>query len=143
MPTTATPRKAVKSITLTTPTAGAVIGGSIGQGTSLDTDEIVAFGDATYTTVPRQAAKYEDITIQLLDEGQTPPVVSPTPVTLAGTVVFSDGTNTKTLTLPAESYIITAVSYGSVDVDGDRKGTIDITLHKVGGDASISTGTVA
>lgn len=139
----ATPRKAVKSITLTSPSHGAIIGGTIGQGTSLEADEIVAFGDVTYTAVPRQAAKYDDLTIQLLDEGQTPPTVSPTPVTLAGTVVFSDGTNTTTLTLPGEAYIVTAVSYGSVDVDGDRKGTIDITLKKVGGDASISTGTVA
>ena len=62
-------RKALKTCSFSGICSGCpVVGATVGAGTNVDSDEIVAYGDPEYTTVPRQALHNEDLTITFLNE---------------------------------------------------------------------------
>ena len=133
MPSTTTKRKAVKTVSVTGTTLP-ILSVSTGAGKNVESDDVCCFSDEMKTSVPRLLGAYDDITIEALDEGGS--TVLPTVGNVADwtiTLTFHDGTATDTKTVTKNCYV-KALSYGTAQVDGERKATITITLHPVGGD---------
>ncbi len=96
----------------------------------VEADEAVAaaFGDASKT-----CPTIGDFTVQVLDEGGTPPTVGESS-SITVTTTYGDGSGsgdaTRTLTLTCQ---IKSVTAGTVAVDGERKATFDIVVTPTGG----------
>ena len=135
MPDANTPRKAVKTLTVTNTgiNDAAIVSAPNGIGTQVATDQIAGFGDPTFTNVPRSIASYDPITIGVLDEGGTAPV-SGTVGDVTVALTYWDGSQTVSRSY-TKRCTITQVAPGTVQIDGEHKATFDLTFTPVGGDA--------
>ena len=132
MPSTTTKRKTVKTLTVSG-TSLPIVSASTGAGKKIETDSAAAFGDEMETAVPRLLGSYDDITLECLDEGTAPDVTVGSVSTFTIAITYHDGTATATKSVAKECSVI-GIAHGTAQVDGDRKATITITLHPVGGD---------
>ena len=130
---TPTKRKTVKTVEVTG-TSLPIVSVSTGAGKKIETDSAAAFGDEMETAVPRLLGSYDDITLECLDEGgtQTLPTLGAV-ATWTISLTYHDGTATATKSVEKECSVI-GLSYGTAEVDGQRRATITITLHPIGGD---------
>ena len=133
MATTHTKRKAVKTITVTGTTLP-IVSASTGAGKGIEGDDVAAFDDEMVTSVPRLLGSYDDITIEALDEGTNPDVAIGDVKDFTITITFHDGTATATKTVTKNCYV-KSLSHGSAQVDGERKATITMVIHPIGGDS--------
>ena len=125
-------RKVVKTATFSGVTLG-ILSVPNGAGLNIETDMAAAFGDEMFTQVPRVVASPDDLTLELIDEGDAPSVKVGDVQTFTITLVFWNGSaqeKTKTVTKECS---VKAISHGSAQVDGDRKATITLTLAPVAG----------
>jgi hypothetical protein len=135
---TLNPRKGVKAIAITAGTTLPIVNASVGQGMTLETDKIMAYGDEMETAVPRSVGGYEDLTIECLCDGAMADksIGDVGDWTIKVSYWAGETATDKTFT---KKYTITGISYGEVAVDGDRKATVTYTLHPIGGDAKTQT----
>ncbi len=124
-------RKAVRDISVT---LGAVSGLALagapawGGGASVEGDKIAAYGDAGFTTVPRNVKSYPEATLTFIDEGDGK---ADSCEALVGTVVsvsfaskYGDGKGADTqVNKTLDMAILSCEPGGEVEVDGDRKAT--------------------
>lgn len=101
----------------------------------VEADEAVAaaFGDESKTRVISNCPTIGDFTVQVLDEGGTPPTVGASS-SITVTTTYGDGSSsgdaTRAQTLTCQ---IKSVTAGTVAVDGERKATFDIVVTPTGG----------
>jgi hypothetical protein len=136
-------RKALKTIAISGLTGTmAVLGGTVGAGQNVDSDEIAALGDTEYTTVPRQAKHNKDVVITFLNESgavSTEDIGAVKSITL--TYTMTDGKTDATASTVTGDFVILDVNPGTVEVDGERKATVEVTLRKHGPSAGGSSAT--
>lgn len=138
MATTATtekPRKAVKTLTVTNTSIdkAAIVSVPNHVGGQVATDAVAGFGDPSISNIPRAIVSYDSFTIQILDEGQTPPV----PGTVGDVKVnltYWDGTEEVTKAY-AKKCTLTQVAPGTIQIDGEHKAVFDLTFLPIGGDS--------
>lgn len=129
-------RKAVQSITVS---LGSVSGLALasapawGAGSSVDSDKIAAFGDPGFTTVPRTAKSYPEITLTFLDEGDGKAdacdALTGTVVSCSITGSYGDGKATPTALAKTFDVAVLEVAPGDdIDVNGDRKATFKVKV---------------
>lgn len=122
---------------------------SIPTGVSPETeiDEAAAFGDTVATRVPRNLATLGDLTVECIYEGAAPALAVGQIGDVAISLMFRNGVDADVTAAINEPCGISQIEYGAVEVDGDRKATITITLAPVGGadrsDVDFSAGTAA
>lgn len=127
-------RKGIQAIGVTAGTSLPIVNATVGQGTTVETDKICAYGDEMETTVPRSVAGYNDLTIECLLEGSS--MADKTIGDVADWTIsagYWDGSQTVSKSF-TKKYVVTDISYGEVAVDGERKATVTYTLHPQGGD---------
>lgn len=107
-------------------------------GATVESDNIAAFGDETFTTVPRNIAEWGEISITCIDEGETVGVKPGDVQAITITTTYSDGTTESTRTVTKNCAILEVSAGGEISVDGDRKATITIRVKPVGGDSLTS-----
>lgn len=125
-------RKGLKTVTVTG-TSLPIVGFSTGVGETVETDDIAAYGDAHFTTVPRSVAGYNDLTVTCLNEGSEADVVIGSVADWTFAMTFHDGDGTETKSV-SKKCVCVNIEHGEVEVDGERKATITYTLHPQGGD---------
>lgn len=126
----ALPNKAVKTITISGVT-GKLISATPYKGREVEVDEIAAFGDTEFSTVPRPVAKFSQFKFVILDEGGESGLAA-----LAGTstavtvsVTFWDGktSGSAATVFTGDMVIQSVVPGGDIEVDGSRRSTIEVT----------------
>lgn len=134
-------RKGLKTCTVSgIGTALPITGITVANGQNVDVDEIAAYGDSEYTSVPRQIKHNSDLTVTCLNETG---VVDASYYALIGTVqavtityTMSDGKVDAADTSLTHDFVIMGIEGSEIEVDGDRKTTIEITIRKHGPTAS-------
>lgn len=125
-------RKVVKTVTFSGTTLG-ILTATTGAGLSIEEDSAAAFGDEMFTQVPRVVASPDDLTLECIDEGENPGLTTGDVDTFTITLTYWNGsTQEKTKTVSKECSV-KSISFGTAQVDGDRKATVSITLAPVGG----------
>ena len=128
-------RKAVKTITISGITGG-IASASPFPPKSAESDSIAAYEDEVETNVGRPLTKVGEFNVTVLDEGQAFGTVAGTTATVTLAVSYWDGSTTVTRNLGETVCNVKNVAPGGeVDVQGERKATIVITLEPVGGGA--------
>ena len=129
------PSKRVKTITISGISGGIVSASPFPPKTS-ESDAIAAYEDEVETNVGRPLTKVGEFNVTVLDEGQAFASVAGTSATVTVSVSYWDGTTTVTRSLGETVCNVKGVAPGNdVDVQGERKSTIVITLEPVGGGA--------
>ena len=101
-----------------------------------EVDDAAAFGDAVTTHVARNLATLNQLEVELIDEGQARSGLA---VGQTGDVeielTFRNGVDADVTLATAvdEPCTIVHIDHGAVEVDGERKATITLTLQPVGG----------
>lgn len=132
-PTPPAKRKALKTITISG-ISGGIVSASPFPPKSADSDPIAAYGDEVETNVIRPLTKVGEFNVTVVDEGQQFATVSGTTATVTIAVSYWDGSTTVTRTLGEQICNVKNVAPGNdVDVQGERKATIVLTLEPVGG----------
>lgn len=125
-------RKVVRTVTFSGTTLG-IVSATTGAGLSIETDSASAFGDEMITQVPRVVASPDDLALECIDEGETPDLKIGDVDTFTITLTYWNGSvQEKTKTISKECSV-KSISFGTAQVDGDRKATVSITLAPVGG----------
>lgn len=145
MPDTPTiPNKAVKTISVSGVT-GKLISATPYKGREVEVDEIAAYGDTEFSTVPRPVAKFSQFKFVILDEGGQSALAA-----LAGTsaavtvsVTFWDGKTTASAAtvFTGDMVIQSVVPGGDIEVDGSRRATIEVTATPQAAAAAQSSNT--
>lgn len=134
-------RKAVRTLSVTaTSFTAPVISAPPFAGLSAEKTKIGAFGDKTFTNVVAEISEYQDIPIVLLDEGDTDFLIPGTQHAFTfGTGYSSGGETTITRTFTRDCQVVSLEST-SVEVDGNRRSAVTLTIVPVGGDDPSSMG---
>ena len=136
-------RKVVKTATFSGVTLG-ILSVPNGAGLNIETDMAAAFGDEMFTQVPRVVASPDDLTLELIDEGDAPSVKVGDVQTFTISLVYWSGTAQEKTKSVTKECSVKAVAYGTAQVDGERKATITLTLAPVAGvDIATYSGTQA
>ncbi len=134
-PTPPAKRKGLKTISVNG-ISGGIVSAAPFPPKSADSDPIAAYDDEVETNVIRPLTKVGEFNVTVLDEGQQFATVSGTTATVTIAVSYWDGSTTVTRTLGEQICNVKNVAPGNdVDVQGERKATIVITLEPVGGGA--------
>lgn len=134
-----TRRKVIGTATLTFGGSAVAYGvTSIPTGVSpeAEVDDAAAFGDTVATHVARNLAKLNQLEIELIDEGQTRSLAVGATGDCAISLTFRNGADADVTlaTAVSEKCTIVHIDHGAVEVDGERKATITLTLQPVGGE---------
>lgn len=126
----AVPNKAVKTITVSGVT-GKLISATPFKGREVESDEIAAFGDTEFSTVPRPVAKFSQFKFVVLDEGGQSALsaLAGTSAAVSVSVTYWDGktTDSAVTAFSGDMVILSAVPGGEIEVDGSRRATIEVT----------------
>lgn len=135
-------RKTVKTMTISG-VSGSVYGATVGNPKTADIDSTAAYGDTEFSEIPRNCKRNGDLTLTILNEGgaaATLEALAGTVQTVTLTVSFWDGdAGTGTETVSGKYVIVSAVP-GEVNIDGDQKATIAVTIRKNGPTAAAPSG---
>lgn len=123
--------KAVSTISLTGVTLS-VVSAPIGPSRSVETDQLGAFGDQTFTQLGRGITSLSDLTVTALYEGTALGVKAGDVVSVTFTPSFSDG-GSPTPAAFTETVTIKSIEYPTIEVDGSRVGAVTIVMAPVGG----------
>lgn len=106
-----------------------------GVSPSVEIDTAAAFGDTVATHVPRNLATLDTFQIECLYEGAAAAIKVGKIVNVALALTFRNGvdSDTSNATAISENAACTAIEFGAVEVDGDRKATVTYTFQPVGG----------
>lgn len=133
MAATLNPRKVVKTISVNG-ISGGIVGASPFAPKTAESDAAAAYEDEVETNVIRPLTKVGEFNVTVLDEGQAFATVAGTVATVTLSVSYWDGTTTVTRSSGDIACNVKSVAPGGeVQVQGDRKSTIVITLEPVGG----------
>ena len=127
-------RKAVRTITVSGVSLP-IYSAQPFSGATVESDNIAAFGDETFTTIPRNIAEWGEITITCIDEGESVPVKPGDITSITITTTYTDGTTESTRTATKNCAILEVSPGGEIAVDGERKATITVRIKPVGGDS--------
>ncbi len=114
-------------------------------GATVEGDKIAAYGDAGFTTVPRNVKSYPEATFTFIDEGDGKAALCEALVGTVVTVTFStkygDGKSTDTTSAASvDMAILECVPGGETEVDGDHKATFTVkAVRHAPGEASSSS----
>ena len=129
-------RKAVKTISISgqgfTASAGLVSATPFAPATR-ETDTISAYGDPVSTNVPRPLVNMGEMTLTFLDEGQAFADITNLVVTLTMTDTYHDGSTEATRTVSRDVAVKGVAPGGDIQVDGERKSTVVVTIQPIGG----------
>ena len=89
-------------------------------GATVESDNIAAFGDETFTSVPRNIAEWGEISITCIDEGEAVGVKPGDIQAITITTTYSDGTTEATRTATKNCAILEVSPGGEISVDGER-----------------------
>lgn len=124
------PNKAVKTISVSGVT-GKLISATPYKGREAEVDEIAAFGDTEFSTVPRPVAKFSQFKFVILDEGAQSALAALAGTSTAVTVsaTFWDGKTSGSVAtvFTGDMVIQSVVPGGDIEVDGSRRSTIEVT----------------
>ena len=129
------PQKAVHTVTVaigTTTYTSRLLSATVGQGGAVETDRIVAFGDAEPTFVPRPVKTPAEFRFAMLCPGEFDEFYSAVLGSVASVTVtrsMHDGKASPTTVTYTRDMVVTQVEYGEADVDSDRKATVTITCQ--------------
>lgn len=100
-----------------------------------EVDDAAAFGDSVKTHVARNLASLNQLEVELIDEGQTRALAVGTTGDVVISLTFRNGVDSDVTlaTAVSEKCTIVHIDHGAVEVDGERKATITLTLQPVGG----------
>ena len=100
-----------------------------------EVDDAAAFGDTVKTHVARNLASLNQLEVELIDEGQTRSLAVGTTGDVVISLTFRNGADADVTlaTAVSEKCTIVHIDHGAVEVDGERKATITLTLQPVGG----------
>ena len=127
-------RKTVKTISVSG-ISGSVYGATIGNPKSADIDSAAAYGDTEYSEIPRLAKHNGDLTITMLNEGgaaATLEALVGTVATVTLTVATWDGDSATGTETVSGKYVIVSTAPSEVNIDGDQKATVAVTIRKHG-----------
>lgn len=133
-----TRRKVIGTATLSiggTPVTYGVTSIPTGVSPEAEVDDAAAFGDSVKTHVARNLASLNQLEVELIDEGQTRSLAVGTTGDVVISLTFRNGADADVTlsTAVSEKCTIVHIDHGAVEVDGERKATITLTLQPVGG----------
>lgn len=101
-----------------------------------EVDAAAAFGDTVTTHVARNLATLNQLEIELIDEGQTRSLAVGATGDCVISLTYRNGVDADVTLATAvnEECTIVHIDHGAVEVDGERKATITLTLQPVGGE---------
>lgn len=101
-----------------------------------EVDDAAAFGDTVKTHVARNLASLNQLEVELLDEGQTRSLAVGATGECVIALTFRNGADADVPLASAvsEKCTIVHIDHGAVEVDGERKATITLTLQPIGGE---------
>jgi len=139
-------RKSVKCITINGISGGIVSANPI-DGRNTTNGEIAAYGDTLFTTAVSPVLHASDLTIDVLDEGDTYPAIkalvgTTVPVTI--TTSYGDGSTSPsdTVSLSGDCVILSAEG-DSIAVDDYGRSVIHVTLRRQAPDDDDSSNVVS
>lgn len=139
-----TPRKGVKTITITSGSGLTVTAGLVSATpfppASREADSISAFDDPVATNVPRPLVTVGEMTLTFLDEGQAFADITAGVVSLSLKTAYWDGSTTAERTVSRSVFVKNVAPGGEVSVDGERKATVVLTVQPVAGGTLASAG---
>jgi hypothetical protein len=127
-------RKTVKTIEISGIT-GAVYGATVGNPKTADIDSTAAYGDTEFSEIPRNCKHNGDLTVTILNEGGAAATLEALAGTVANvtlTVNFWDGDSATGTETVSGKYVIVSTAPGEVNIDGDQKATVAVTIRKHG-----------
>lgn len=107
-------------------------------GTSANEIKIGAFGDKSFTNLVSEIMQYNNIPVVLLDEGSG---LMPLPCTQHDITIaagYSDGSVTTVTRSVTKKMNVVSVEPSTIEVDGNRRNAVTVTLSPVGGDEADS-----
>lgn len=107
---------------------------------SAEKTKLGAFGDKSFTNVVAEISEYGDIPVVILDEGDTDFLAVGSQHSFTFTSGYSDGS----ATVVTRSFIrvcsVVSIEPTSIEVDGNRRAALTLTLCPVGGDDPATVG---
>lgn len=126
-------RKVVKTLTISGITFP-IISAPPAPGTEAETVDVAAFGDDSITTVVAAINELSEFVVTVLDEGAIdPPIPGANAETITIAATLFDGTTAGTSIGWTGKCQISDVEPGVVDVEGEKRSILSITLVPVGG----------